>query len=160
MWNAISPGFELVSPCPIPATITITPRALLKFKMASCTLDSLRKWFSSIGDWCNTVFFTFVSSPAILTSSLSITKCRIFKKIFTTNATKILCFNFWKLSEIFNKKNWWVDNKIYKCFIVWKGTNKEKCLSSMIDFPDWDTLTLFRWLYIYYLNLIYCVNKS
>ena len=27
MWNAISPGFELVSPCPIPATITITPRA-------------------------------------------------------------------------------------------------------------------------------------
>ena len=26
MWNAISPGFELVSPCPIPATITITPR--------------------------------------------------------------------------------------------------------------------------------------
>ena len=25
MWNAISPGFELVSPCPIPATITITP---------------------------------------------------------------------------------------------------------------------------------------
>ena len=28
MWNAISPGFELVSPCPIPATITITPRAL------------------------------------------------------------------------------------------------------------------------------------
>ena len=28
MWNAISPGFELVSPCPIPTTITITPRAL------------------------------------------------------------------------------------------------------------------------------------
>ena len=27
MWNAISSGFELVSPCPIPATITITPRA-------------------------------------------------------------------------------------------------------------------------------------
>ena len=27
MWNANSPGFELVSPCPIPATITITPRA-------------------------------------------------------------------------------------------------------------------------------------
>ena len=27
MGNAISPGFELVSPCPIPATITITPRA-------------------------------------------------------------------------------------------------------------------------------------
>ena len=27
MWNAISPGFELVSPCPIPTTITITPRA-------------------------------------------------------------------------------------------------------------------------------------
>ena len=27
MWNAFSPGFELVSPCPIPATITITPRA-------------------------------------------------------------------------------------------------------------------------------------
>ena len=27
MWNAISPGFELVSPCPIPATITITPWA-------------------------------------------------------------------------------------------------------------------------------------
>ena len=27
MWNAISPGFELVSPCPIPATITITPLA-------------------------------------------------------------------------------------------------------------------------------------
>ena len=26
MWNAISPGFELVSPSPIPATITITPR--------------------------------------------------------------------------------------------------------------------------------------
>ena len=25
MWNAICPGFELVSPCPIPATITITP---------------------------------------------------------------------------------------------------------------------------------------
>ncbi len=24
---AISPGFELVSPCPMPATITITPRA-------------------------------------------------------------------------------------------------------------------------------------
>ena len=30
MWNAISPGFELVSPCPIPATITITPRAPLQ----------------------------------------------------------------------------------------------------------------------------------
>ena len=30
MWNAISPGFELVSPCPIPATITITPRALYR----------------------------------------------------------------------------------------------------------------------------------
>ena len=29
MWNAITPGFELVSPCPIPATITITPRAVL-----------------------------------------------------------------------------------------------------------------------------------
>ena len=29
MWNAISPEFELVSPCPIPTTITITPRALL-----------------------------------------------------------------------------------------------------------------------------------
>ena len=28
MWNAISPGFELVSLYPIPATITITPRAL------------------------------------------------------------------------------------------------------------------------------------
>ena len=27
MWNAVSPGFELVSPCPIPATITITPWA-------------------------------------------------------------------------------------------------------------------------------------
>ena len=27
MWNAISPGFELVLPCPIPATITITPLA-------------------------------------------------------------------------------------------------------------------------------------
>ena len=27
MWNAISPGFELVSLCPIPTTITITPRA-------------------------------------------------------------------------------------------------------------------------------------
>ena len=27
MWNAISPGFELVSLCLIPATITITPRA-------------------------------------------------------------------------------------------------------------------------------------
>ena len=27
MGNAISPGFELVSPCPTPATITITPRA-------------------------------------------------------------------------------------------------------------------------------------
>ena len=26
MWNAISPGFELVSPSPIPATISITPR--------------------------------------------------------------------------------------------------------------------------------------
>ena len=25
MWNAISPGYELVSLCPIPATITITP---------------------------------------------------------------------------------------------------------------------------------------
>ena len=25
--NAISPGFELMSPCPIPATITLTPRA-------------------------------------------------------------------------------------------------------------------------------------
>ena len=27
MWNAISPGFELVSPCPTPAMTTITPRA-------------------------------------------------------------------------------------------------------------------------------------
>ena len=28
MWNAMSrPGFELVSPCPFPTTITITPRA-------------------------------------------------------------------------------------------------------------------------------------
>ena len=27
MWNAFSPGFELVSPCPIPATIIITPLA-------------------------------------------------------------------------------------------------------------------------------------
>ena len=27
MWNAISPRFELVSPCPIPTTITITPRS-------------------------------------------------------------------------------------------------------------------------------------
>ena len=28
MWNAMSrPGFELVSPCPFPARITITPRA-------------------------------------------------------------------------------------------------------------------------------------
>ena len=26
MWNAISAGFELASPCPIPATITITSR--------------------------------------------------------------------------------------------------------------------------------------
>ena len=35
MWNAISPGFELVSPCPIPATITITPRALPFFLFPS-----------------------------------------------------------------------------------------------------------------------------
>ena len=27
MWNAISPGFELMSLCPIPATMPITPRA-------------------------------------------------------------------------------------------------------------------------------------
>ena len=27
MWNAFSPGFELISPCPFPTTITITPRA-------------------------------------------------------------------------------------------------------------------------------------
>ena len=27
MWSAISPGYELVSPCPIPTTITTTPRA-------------------------------------------------------------------------------------------------------------------------------------
>ena len=29
MWNAVSPGFELVSSCPFPATITITPRLVL-----------------------------------------------------------------------------------------------------------------------------------
>ena len=36
MWNAISPGFELVSPCPIPATITITPRALPQIYIYIC----------------------------------------------------------------------------------------------------------------------------
>ena len=49
MWNVISPGFELVSPCPIPATITITPRAppkMLTF-MTIVFLENVSSSFSS-----------------------------------------------------------------------------------------------------------------
>ena len=48
MWNAISPGFELVSPCPILATITITPLApplharLFSFTWMDCC--GLHEW--------------------------------------------------------------------------------------------------------------------
>ena len=47
MWNTISPGFELVSPCPFPATITITPLAHLWLydrdfvQLRNCIIDLL-----------------------------------------------------------------------------------------------------------------------
>ena len=57
MWNAISPGFELVSPCPIPATITITPRAPPPFMMVNSfhsdlILCEISEWnFSTACNW-------------------------------------------------------------------------------------------------------------
>ena len=48
MWNAISPGFELVSLCPIPATITITPQTpacVMKILRESCYAFVTRCWF-------------------------------------------------------------------------------------------------------------------
>ena len=46
MWNAFSPGFELVSPCPIPATITITPRAPM-FVNASLSQNPSLMWINA-----------------------------------------------------------------------------------------------------------------
>ena len=48
MWNAISPGFELVSLCPIPATITITPRAPQHYKVRiKGKAEQTREWSST-----------------------------------------------------------------------------------------------------------------
>ena len=72
MWNAISPGFELVSPCPIPATITITPRAPNEFLVRKEHLSNdqwLTVSFILYVDVCysqiylNAEYFSFILNP-------------------------------------------------------------------------------------------------
>ena len=71
-YNQSCPGFELVSPCPFPVTITITPRALQKKKSIIQVLFFLLiKTRSSLLAWIEWyVYITFISLDYVLRTSI------------------------------------------------------------------------------------------
>ena len=96
MWNAISPGIELVSPCPIPATITITPRAPHSHQIVF---------------WLSIRIYPY--HPALLAGSSDCTLC-----LHRADVCKFLqfsqnwCVHVW---ESFGEHNLWVDSYFSTC---------------------------------------------
>ena len=72
MWNAFSPGFELVSPCPIPATITITPRHPTVMTVTLCLSCSLDAGVHSIGVSEGPLGRVWLSLPHLVSSCLEL----------------------------------------------------------------------------------------
>ena len=131
MWNAISPGVELVSPCPIPATINIIPRAPRALWYASTEynneLGSISRC-SRICTWCDnistmkkrcteqqsttiTILPTTMCIPTMVWTA-SITWCTRRKLA----CTKILQ-NFWLIFVLNNISPF--DDRRFPVFLLW-----------------------------------------
>ena len=144
MWNAISPRFELMSPCPIPATITITPRAPPQNRWIYCDVKSTLNVSVSI-----TIIRTLISGK-LYTQWWMLVEITGTNKMYTTKRYKRarsvlnLKVHVWHVERYLKMLDFFQETRSIFTFTLFFGKNKYKIHSYTSNMNDFKTICIYE----------------